>query len=109
MILFLLGTIAAQVSPGTIVLEHARGVSYTRTKYEAACREHVIKVTYRNDLGSSVRGRIERFDIDGRAVEGAVEGLQLRAAGRGIDNISIWHCGLDGGEIIIDGAMAHSP
>lgn len=70
---------------------HSVKTKYHLTTYESGCGSHVFRVRFRN--GPSELGRVDQVWIDGRAVPGAAEMLDLRAARRLILNIGIMNCG----------------
>jgi hypothetical protein len=104
----------AQSAPDYIVLGNPSAPppppppSYQLMRYESACRSHIIRIAYRHRSRSSPVRVIERFEIDGRPVPGAVATLQLRAAGRPIERISIRNCGMDPRNPVIVGDVEHS-
>ena len=101
-----LSALLLQGTADFILLEHSRPTSYTRIRYETACRNNVIQIAYGFDPKRMPMSRIERFRIDKKEVEGALAILQLRAAGRSIDNIGIMHCDFDGPNPAIKGSMS---
>lgn len=104
--------VLSQVAPFSY---HVHDTRYTRTSFEAACGEHVIKVVYRNgtrlnERGRAIRdwGRVEQVAIDGRLVPGLAEDLENRVARRGISRVEIAHCGLDERKPLFQGLLETS-
>lgn len=95
--------VAAVQNDGTLVLTHDASTEYDRTQYESACGSTVFRVRFGS--GPSERGRVEHVLIDGRPIVGAAETLQIRAARRGIESISIMNCGTDPNRPIFTGAL----
>lgn len=91
-----------QPSSDVIVLESTRAVSYTRTNYEAACRDHVVRIQYTN-LPEYGGGRVLRLLVNEQSVDNAVAGFLNRIGQRPIDRVGIVNCGFDGTNPIILG------
>jgi hypothetical protein len=93
----------------TIVI--TTGMDYTSTKYhqtdyESACGSTVFQVRFRN---GEENGRVDYLLVDGRPVPGAAELLDLRAARRMINSITIVNCGMDPRRPVFVGMLSLEP
>ncbi|MEM6909553.1 MAG: hypothetical protein AAF494_12830 [Pseudomonadota bacterium] len=95
--------------PIVLELEGPEAVTETRSVITSSCSEsRIVQFEFSNRWIAGERGRVTSVTIDGVEVPDAAEALEKTAGNRGIEFISLRHCGSNASEFQVAGVMSLS-